>query len=83
MPHRRRNRPTILRGMVLIAVAGGILGGLAANRADLDVVGFFVIASLMVAVPAHLAIEANRRDAIEAGRRRAGHPDRDAPPGPP
>jgi hypothetical protein len=62
MIHRCRNRLTILQLMGLSAVAGGCLGLLAAYRHDADVIAAFMIASLVIVVPTHLAIEGNRRD---------------------
>lgn len=87
MPRRHRNRLTIRRAMGLIAVTGVILGLLvAANRGDDEgFVAACLIASLVVVVPVHFAIEANRRDArdaLNAGQHRAGDPDQEGSPGP-
>ena len=82
MPHRHRNRLTILGAMSLIAVTGDILGLLAANPDDQDFIAVFLIASLVVVVlPAHLAIEGNRRDARNAGTHQEGDSDQEGSPG--
>jgi len=65
--------------MGITAVAGGILGLLVSVNRDDDqgFVALFVIASLVVVVPAHFAIEANRRDAFNTchGGHRFGQRD--------
>ncbi len=81
MPHQQRNRLTILRAMALIAIVGIILGLFAANPDDQGAVAGFLIASLVIVVPLHLAIEGNRRDGIDAGLHRVAHSDQDGSPG--
>jgi hypothetical protein len=52
--------------MSLIAIIGIVLGLFAANREDWDSVAVFLLASLVIVVPVHFAIEGNRRDAVNA-----------------
>jgi hypothetical protein len=84
MPRRHRNRLTIRRAMGLIAATGVVLGLLVAANRDDDqgIVAVLLIASLVVVVPVHFAIEANRRDALNAGQHRPGDPDQKVSPGP-
>ena len=84
MPRRHRNRLTIHHAMVLIVVTSVILGLLVSANRDDDqgFVAVFIITSLVVVVPVHFAIEANRRDALNAGHHQAGDPDQEGSPGP-
>ena len=68
----------------LIVVTSVILGLLLAGNHDDDqgFVTVFLIGSLVVVVPVHFAIEANRRDALNAGHHQAGDPDQEGSPGP-
>jgi hypothetical protein len=75
MPRRRKKQLTILRAMVLVAIACIILGLFGVHRHDTDVVGSLLLASLVIVVPVHFAIEGNRRDALEAGHCRTSEPD--------
>jgi hypothetical protein len=61
-----RNRLTIFRAMGLIAVTGGVLS-LFADPDDRSFVALSLIASLVLVLPVHFAIEGNRRDAFQAG----------------
>jgi hypothetical protein len=80
MAPRNGNRLTILRAIVLIAIVGVILGLFAASRNDPGMVAVLLLASLVVVVPVHFAIEGNRRDAINIKADRASHPDSQGPP---
>jgi hypothetical protein len=71
---------TILRAMALVAIVGVILGLFAAYPQDQDSVAFFLISSLLILVPVHLAIEGNRRDRIEASLQQSECPDQDGSP---
>ena len=84
MPRRHGNRLTIRRAMGLIAATDVVLGLLIAANLDDDqgVFAVLLIASLVVVVPVHSAIEANRRDALNAGQYRPGDPDQEGSPGP-
>lgn len=79
MLHPQRNRPTILRAMALTAVVGVILGVFAANRHDQDIVACLLIASLVIVVPLHLAIEGNRRDGWDTALNTLAHCDQEGP----
>ena len=73
--------------MGLIAVTSVILVLLVSANRDDDqgFVAVFIITSLVVVVPVHLAIEANRRDAcdaLNAGHHQGGDPDQEGSPGP-
>lgn len=50
--------------MSVIAVSGGVMALLAANRRDAEVILGLLVAAIVAAVlPIHVAIEGNRRDA--------------------
>jgi hypothetical protein len=72
MTQRSKNRLTIRRAMGLIGALAVILALVATNRDDADAVAFLLLASLVIVVPLHLAIEGNRRDAMIVGSRSAG-----------
>jgi hypothetical protein len=67
--------------MGVIAILGVILGNFAAHPRDQDPVAAVLFAALVLLVPVLLAIEGNRRDAIDAGGDRASHSDTGDPHG--
>jgi len=66
MKHLCRYRLTISSLMILVCVAGIVLAPFAAKPEDRGFVIFLFVASLVVVIPLHLAVEGNRRDAIAA-----------------
>jgi hypothetical protein len=81
MPRQHANRLTIGRAMVLIAIVGIVLGLFAADREHPGTIAMLLLASLVVVIPWHLAIEGNRRDAPEVDSDRARNPDSRGPGG--
>ena len=81
MSHRHRNRLTIGRAMVLIAIVGIILGLFAAAGEHTGFVAELLLAALVIIVPVHFGIEGNRRDALNIDADRAWYSDSRGPAG--
>lgn len=83
MSHRFKYRLTILGAMGYVAVVGCILALFAANRHQLEeLITIILLPSLVILVPVHFAIEANRRDAIKADLDESSRDERGRSPGP-
>jgi hypothetical protein len=76
-----KNRLTIARVMCLISVGGGI-SSLFVNPDDRGIVAVLLIASLVVVLSVHFAIEGNRRDDFQAEHCREHARDEKGSPGP-
>lgn len=70
--------------MMSIAVVGCILGWIAAADPQLlaELLPIIMIPAVVIIIPAHYAIEANRHDSIRAELREASRHRQGRPPGP-
>jgi hypothetical protein len=66
MASKRGSPLTIAKLMVVVCASGIVLSLFAANPNDAGMIIGLIMASLVVVIPVHFAIEGNRRDAIGA-----------------